>query len=84
MLYRLLRLGEIASALPEDLRKRYPDVAWRQIRAFRNLAVHRYFGVDWAVVWKIAQDEVPLLRQQAMVIMRAEFPDLARDYESDS
>ncbi len=61
VLYRLLLLGEIASALPEVLRKRYPDVAWRQIRAFRNLAVHRYFGVDWAVVWKIAQDEVPVL-----------------------
>ena len=53
VLYRMLLLGEIASALPDDLRNRYPDVAWRQIRAFRNLAVHRYFGVDWAVVWKI-------------------------------
>ena len=56
-------------------------MAWRQIRAFRNLAVHKYFGVDWAVVWKIAQDEVPLLAEQAMAIMRAEFPDLARTYE---
>ena len=83
VLYRLLLLGEIASALPEDLRKRYPDVAWRQIRAFRNLAVHRYFGVDWAVVWKIAQDEVPVLAEQVMIIMRTEFPDLARYYESE-
>ena len=80
VLYRLLLLGEIASALPDALRDRYPDVAWRQIRAFRNLAVHKYFGVDWAVVWKIAQDEVPLLEEQAMAIMRAEFPDLARTY----
>ena len=83
VLYRLLLLGEIAGALPEVLRKRYPDVAWRQIRAFRNLAVHRYFGVDWAVVWKIAQDEVPVLAEQVMIIMRAEFPDLAHDYESE-
>jgi len=36
VLYRLLLLGEIASALPESLRDRYPDVAWRHIRAFRN------------------------------------------------
>ena len=46
VLYRLLLLGEIASALPEAWRDRYPDVAWRQIRAFRNLAVHKYFSVD--------------------------------------
>jgi ribonuclease HepT-like protein len=49
VLYRMMLLGEIASALPDDPRDRHPDVAWRQIRAFRNLAVHRYFGVDWAV-----------------------------------
>ena len=71
VVYRLLLLGEGASALPDTLRDRYPDVAWRQIRAFRNLAVHKYFGVDWAVVWKIAQDEVPLLEEQAMAIMWA-------------
>jgi uncharacterized protein with HEPN domain len=81
VLYRLLLLGEIASALSDALRERYPDVAWRQIRAFRNFAVHKYFSVDWAVVWKIAQDEVPLLEEQAMTIMRAEFPDLACTYE---
>jgi uncharacterized protein with HEPN domain len=83
VLYRLLLLGEIASALPDDFRDNYPEVAWRQIRAFRNLAVHRYFGVDWAVVWKISQDEVPILASQVMVIMRAQFPELARNYESD-
>jgi uncharacterized protein with HEPN domain len=80
VLYRMLLLGEIASALPDDLRDRYPDVAWRQIRAFRNLAVHRYFGVDWAVVWKIAQDEPQVLEEQALAIIRAEFPDLAQAY----
>jgi uncharacterized protein with HEPN domain len=41
VVYRLLLLGETASALPDILRDRYPDVAWRQIRAFRNLAVHK-------------------------------------------
>jgi uncharacterized protein with HEPN domain len=59
VLYRMLLLGEIASVLPDDLRDRSPDVAWRQIRAFRNLAVHQYFGVDWAVVWKAGAGDHP-------------------------
>jgi uncharacterized protein with HEPN domain len=84
VLCRMLLLGEIASALPDLLRERYPDVAWRHIRAFRNLAVHKYFSVDWAVVWQIAQEEVPVLEDQAMGIMRAEFPDLAKIYEPDA
>jgi uncharacterized protein with HEPN domain len=84
VLYRLLLLGEIASALPDALRDRYPDVAWRQIRAFRNLAVHKYFSVDWAVVWQISREEVPVLEEQAMEIMRAEFPELAKTYEPET
>jgi uncharacterized protein with HEPN domain len=76
----MLLLGEIAGALPDELRDRYPDVAWRQIRAFRNLAVHKYFGVDWAVVWKIAQEEPPLLEKQVLAIISAEYPALAQSY----
>ena len=84
VLYRMLLLGEIASAFPDEFRDKYPDVAWRQIRAFRNLAVHRYFSVDWAVVWKIAQEEPPVLEEQALAIIRAEFPDLAQAYDQAS
>jgi uncharacterized protein with HEPN domain len=84
VLYRLLLLGEIASALPDALRDQYPAVAWRQIRAFRNLAVHKYFSVDWAVVWQISGEEVPVLEEQAMDIMRAEFPELAKTYEPET
>ncbi len=80
----MLLLGEIASALPDSLRDRHPDVAWRHIRAFRNLAVHKYFSVDWAVVWQIAREEVPVPEEQAMNILRAEFPDLAKTYEPDA
>ena len=55
-------------------------MAWRQIRALRNLAVHKYFSVDWAVVWQISREEVPVLELQAMDIMPAEFPELAKTY----
>lgn len=59
VLYRMLLLGEIASALPDELRD----------------------GVDWAVVWKIAQEEPVVLETQVLAIIRAEYPALAKDYE---
>jgi hypothetical protein len=46
--------------------------------------VHKYFSVDWAVVWQISQEEVPVLEEQAMDIMRAEFPGLAKTYEPET
>jgi hypothetical protein len=84
VLYRMLLLGEIASALPDGLRDLHPEVAWRQIRAFRNLAIHQYFGVDWAVVWKIAQEEPTVLEKQGLAIINAEYPELADRYEPGS
>jgi hypothetical protein len=48
--------------------------------AFRNLAVHKYFSVDWAVVWQIAWEEVSVLEEQTMDILRAELPGLAETY----
>src|ERR1700748_166057 len=77
----MLLLREIPRALPDGLRDLHPEVAWRQIRAFRNLAVHQYFGVDWAVVWKIAQEEPSVLEKQALAIISAEYPGLPRRYE---
>ena len=82
VLYRMLLLGEIASSLPEELRERHPEVAWRAVRGFRNLSVHRYFGVDWSVVWTLGREEVPVLADQAMAILRAEYPDRAKLFES--
>jgi hypothetical protein len=37
-----------------------------------------------AVVWQIAQEEVPLLEEQAVGILRAEFPDLAKTCGPDA
>jgi hypothetical protein len=40
--------------------------------------------VDRAVVWQISGEEVPVLEEQAMDIMRAEFPELAKTYEPET
>jgi len=46
--------------------------------------VHKYFSVEWAVVWQICQDEVPVLEEQALDIMRSEFPELSKTYEPET
>jgi uncharacterized protein with HEPN domain len=34
-------------------------VQWQDIKDFRNLLIHEYFGVDQEIVWKIIQDDLP-------------------------
>jgi uncharacterized protein with HEPN domain len=67
-LHKLTIIGEASARLSDDLKSRYPDVEWRDIIAFLNIAVHSYFSVDWAIVWVAATLEAPALRTQVLQI----------------
>ena len=53
------------------------------MRAFRNIAVHQYFAVEWRAVLAIARDDVPVVEKQALDVLRAEAPDVADRLESE-
>jgi len=65
-------IGEAAGNLPDKLKRGRPDVEWRDIKDFRNLLIHEYFGVDLEIVWKIIQDDLPVLMDAVREMMRAE------------
>lgn len=75
VLHELTVIGEAAARLPAEFRSRYPDVPWAKIVAFRNLVVHAYFGLDWAIVWETATELVPVLGKQVSAILAADFPE---------
>lgn len=74
-LQKLMVIGEAAARLPQTFRATHSHVEWRDIIAFRNIAIHAYFAVQWEIVWATAMDDVPVLRQQVMEILREETPD---------
>ncbi len=54
-------IGEAVGKLPEGVKRVRQDVEWQDIRDFRNLLIHEYFGVDLEIVWKIIEDDLPAL-----------------------
>jgi uncharacterized protein with HEPN domain len=74
-LQKLTVIGEAAARLPHAFREAYPQVEWRDIVAFRNIAVHAYFAVQWDIVWATANDDIPLLRRQVREILQVEHPE---------
>ena len=75
VLQKLSIIGEAAARLSKEFRAHHADVEWRDIVAFRNIAVHAYFAVQWSIVWTTATQDVPVLRQKISQILAAEFPD---------
>jgi uncharacterized protein with HEPN domain len=62
-LERLLEIvGEAATALSDEGRKRHPDVEWHDIARLRIVLAHHYHRVDPELVWTFATVEVPTLR----------------------
>jgi uncharacterized protein with HEPN domain len=52
-------IGEAVGKLATELKQAYPDVPWQDIKDFRNLLVHEYFGVDLEIVWNTIQNDLP-------------------------
>ena len=75
VVHQLTVIGEAVAHLSEGLRGRHPEIPWTDIKGFRNIIVHNYFGIDWAEVWRSATARVPVLRAQVADILRTEVPE---------
>jgi uncharacterized protein with HEPN domain len=48
-------VGEAANRLPQDFRKRYPEIKWPQIIGLRHRIVHDYFNIDVEIVCRLSK-----------------------------
>lgn len=60
VLRQLMIIGEGAAALSTVAKKEY-NVPWRLVINFRNLAAHRYWEINWEMVWDIVKKHLPQL-----------------------
>lgn len=56
-------IGEAAKHLPAELTGAHPEIPWPQIRGFRNVLVHQYFGVDTEIVRDVVETYLPPLAE---------------------
>lgn len=54
-------IGEAANRVPEDFKSDHPEIEWRRMTGLRNRIIHEYFGINYATVWKIKEENIPEL-----------------------
>lgn len=74
-------VGEAIRYIPEDIQQRHAAIAWRRIRAMRNVLIHQYDEVRLRTVWDATQTGLPLLVSQLQALLEQEASGAA---ESDA
>ena len=57
-------IGEASKHIPEDLVTTHPEVDWKGITVVRDIVTHRYFRIDWHLLWTSIREELPPLKGQ--------------------
>lgn len=62
VLRRLETLADAASHLSGQLKGRHPEIPWRDVYGFRNVAAHGYIALDVARIWTTVEASLPSLK----------------------
>ena len=55
-------IGEAVKNIPGVIRKKYPEIPWKDMAGMRNKVIHEYFGVKLNIVWRTVKEEIPPLK----------------------
>ncbi len=59
-------IGETTNKLSQEFKEKYSTISWQDIKNFRNIIAHNYFGIDVDEVWDIIKNHIPKLKNSIM------------------
>ncbi|PHS41055.1 MAG: DUF86 domain-containing protein [Sulfurovum sp.] len=65
-----INLGEMIERIDEDTKKHYSSIPYQEIKDFRNLVAHNYFGIDAEEIWDIIHNHLPTLKVNIIKILK--------------
>lgn len=61
VVWNIATIGEAIRHVPAEIVQAHPEIPWAAMRGMRNQIVHGYDSIDYEIVWRVVQDELPPL-----------------------
>lgn len=75
MAMSVIRVGELVKALTLEFRRDNPQVPWREIAGFRDVATHKYDTIDMNELYGTIKKDFPELKMQIEKILMEDAND---------
>jgi len=62
-------IGEATRNIPQEIRKKYPDIPWKTMVGFRDKLIHFYFGIKYELVWETIKSKLPELKEKIKKVL---------------
>ena len=68
-------IGEAGKNIPEETRKKYPNIPWKSMSGMRDKVIYSYFGVKIERVWEVIKRDIPNLKPKFEKMLIKEVKD---------
>ncbi len=69
VVWKLQIIGEASKNIPQHLRRRHPDIPWKEMAGMRDRIAHSYFGIDLEIVWKVVKKRLPEIQTRVETML---------------
>jgi uncharacterized protein with HEPN domain len=63
-------IGEAAKQIPSNIREQFTQLPWSLMAKMRDKLIHWYFEVDEEIVWKVAKERLPEVKNGIMKMLQ--------------
>lgn len=63
-------IGEAAKKIPFQIQNKHNNIEWKKIIGMRDKLIHKYFGVDYQLMWDVIKNHIPKLKPKIAFILK--------------